>query len=165
VVFATLLTVFIALSIITPVYATAPTIPPRLRSLDKKHLRIRLLPPNSGPIIFGEGNSTYVCHGWATGPGDEISDHPKWSEMNSTQKKEFLKTASFNLTINGNPVKLRRFKWYNHSSDQMYIYFYAVFSPYYFTSPNSYDFEGFWYVEFDGVPYTYSSTKTIEPSS
>jgi len=88
---------------------------------------------------------------------------PTWSAMDSIQKTEFLSTANFELSIDGNPIELNRFQWYNQESDKMYVAYYAVFPPETFEVGNTYEFAGVWSIEINGFPYTYTETRTIAP--
>lgn len=148
---------------VTPVCAKKP--PKRLPILKRlsKYQRINLLSPL--PIEIFEDETAFVLHGWVTGGVEgEIPEWLFWSEMTGKQKNEYLKTASFELFIDGIPVELRRFKWYNHGLDGMYIVYYAVFPSHTFTAGSEYIFEGIWSVEFNDFEYTYTVLRTIIPS-
>jgi hypothetical protein len=123
--------VFMLVLSLTPVYAAPPTRLPILNKLTKYH-RVNLLrpyPPDPlQDIGVPIGDTTFVTHGWVTG-GELIIDpdtgepvlFPTWSEMTGKQKKEFLKTANFELSFDGTTIELQRFQWYDARSDGMYV--------------------------------------------
>jgi len=150
-----------AVLVVSPVFAVAPTGPPLRERLDARYHRINLLVPSG--LVFSESETTFVIHGWVTGPGDPISDHPYWSEMTPAQKVEFLKTARFELFINSNPIELRRFQWYDHGTDGMYVVYWTVFPSHTFTAGSEYIFEGIWSVEYNGDQYTHTEMGVIVP--
>ena len=151
-----------AVLVVSPVFAVASTRPPLLERLDARHHGINLFDPSA--FVFSESETTFVMHGWATGgPEGEIPEWLFWTEMTGEQKNEYLKTASFELFIDEIPVELRRFKWYNHESDGMYIVYYAVFPSHTFTAGSEYIFEGIWSVEYNGDQYTHTETGLIVP--
>lgn len=123
-------------------------------------------------LVFDEGQTAYVVHGWVTGPDPSPSgyDFPSWSEMTPAQQAEYLRTASFELSIDGEPVELKRFQWYDDSSDDMYVVYYAVFESGHF-SPDTYDFNAVWYSEHTPIhgdtleyPYPTIHEVTVTPT-
>ena len=151
-----------AVLVVSPVFAAPPTRPPLMERLDTRYHRINLLYDPSG-FVFSESETTFVMHGWITGPGYPIPDAPYWSEMTPAQKVEFLKTARFELFIDSNPIKLRRNQWYNHRTDVMYVLYWTVFPPYTFESGRTYEFRGVWSVEYNGDQYTHIEMGVIVP--
>ena len=139
------------LMMVAPVLAAAPTLPPRLGRLPG--LKINLY-PGLETLSFSSSEVTHVWHGWATG-GDTMDSVyvPFWSEMTPAQKVDFLKNARFELSVDGNPVKLNRIRWYDHSVDYMYTVFWVVFEAGTF-SEGTHTFSALWSLEFEGVLLT-----------
>lgn len=150
-----------AVLVVSPVFAVASTRPPLLERLDARHHGINLFDPSA--FVFSESETTFVMHGLLTGPGPLIPDHPYWSEMTPAQKVEFLKTARFELFIDSNPIKLRRYHWYNHRTDGMYVVYWTVFPPYTFEMGHAYVFEGVWSLEYNGDQYARTEMGVIVP--
>jgi len=151
-----------AVLVVSPVFAVAPTIPPLMERLDAKYHRINLLVPSG--FVFSESETTFVMHGWVTGgPEGEIPEWLFWSEMTPAQKVEFLKTACFELFIDSAPIELRRFQWYDHGIDGMYVVYWTVFPSHTFTAGSEYIFEGIWSVEYNGEQYTHTEMGVIVP--
>lgn len=150
-----------AVLVVSPVFAVPPTRPPLMERLDARYHSINLFDPSA--FVFSESETTFVMHGWSTGPGPATPDHPYWSEMTPAQKVEFLKTARFELFINSNPIELRRNHWYDHRTDGMYVVYWIVFPPYTFEMGQTYDFEGIWSLEYNGDQYTHTEMGVIAP--
>ena len=156
--------ILVALSLIalpafsTVVLAIAPVEPPLRTSLANRYFRINLIedyPDPTDEIIFDESEATFVMHGWMC--------DSSWSEMSAEEKREFLMTASLELTIDNVPVALNRNQWFDKTNDKMYITFWAKFPKYYFEAGETYLFNGDWYLEIDGVVNTLSETVDIIP--
>ena len=152
-----ILTIVVLSICISSVYTTAnqPTHPPLFDRLSKREntWRINVLtgrpyptPPSGqlNPVPIPVDVNTYVRHGWSS---------YLWNDMSREQRQEFLKTAIFELTVDGDPVKLHRNQWYGYNeitdSDEMWIIFWIEFKPYAF-SAGEHTFEGHWYQEVNG---------------
>jgi hypothetical protein len=130
---------------ITPVNAEMPL-------LNRLHGN-RIVPyPDGVEYTFSASEESYVAHGWDTRPPLYLNKNT-WLELNGTERAEFLNSAVFRLYIDGSPIKLKRYQWYNTENKQMYIRYYTQFDANYFESGMTYEFTGEWYCEVYGVPY------------
>lgn len=145
------------LALAMPVNAAPPARPPRVDAL--KGQRINLY-PGFETSSFSSGEETYVWHGWATGGTNEAGVYLGWSEMSSTQKVEFLKTALFELYVDGDPVELHRTQWHNQKTDAMYVLWWTTFDAGTFTV-GQHEFVGVWSCLVDGNLDTWDNTASI----
>lgn len=140
--FVQLLAILILFTVlISPVFAQTPL----RESLEEKgYSRVNLL--TGLPTEFNTGLAISISHGW-TSPAP-------WKDLAGPQKAEFVKTASFTLTIDDEPVKLRRYQWISTEDNQWKGYMYIVF---WITFPSNtfavddHTFDGVWSVYVNGV--------------
>ena len=116
--------------------------------------------PDGAEWTFSTSDTTYVMHGWVTGPGPGFPEHLHWSEMSGEQKNEFLRTASFELSINDEPVELRRYQYYDHATDGMSVLYYVVFPAHSFEL-GTYTFVGTWNLDFNSIPHHFETTVQV----
>jgi hypothetical protein len=107
--------------------------------------------PESGEYTISADEYAHVHHGWnSKGQYD-----PKiyWSEFSGREKAEFIRTSTFELTINDDPIKLSCARWLDMELDVFFVIYYIQFKPG-DLAPGTYTFSGTWYSEVNGEPYT-----------
>lgn len=92
----------------------------------------------------------HVHHGWNS--KGQYDPKINWSELSGREKGEFIRTSTFELSINDNPIKLHRAQWYNRELDISFVIYYIQFKPGDLT-PGIYSFSGTWYSEVYGEPF------------
>jgi hypothetical protein len=106
--------------------------------------------PPDGVYTISTDEYVHVHHGWnSLGQYD-----PKiyWSELSGRERAEFIKTSTFELTINGDPIKLSCARWFDMELDVCFVIYYIQFKPG-DLAPGTYTFSGTWYSEVYGEPY------------
>jgi hypothetical protein len=96
----------------------------------------------------------YIAHGMY---------YPDWKAIDPSEKSTFLQDskAGFELTIDGNPVKLRKWVHYNASTDIMSKAFYIQFDPGDFAAGDIVVFTGRWYWTPGPMPLDITWTVTV----
>lgn len=111
------------------------------------------------PPPFLEGNRINIMQGTSTAPADEPcyvihgwgTDVVPWKEFPPEWKKVLMSESSFSLSIDSEPVKLR--KWNHHYrefigyEDVMIVQFYVQFEANTFEADVEYVFTGSWIQE------------------
>ena len=138
--------------------ATRPEGHPRINALPGTKIGLY---PDYETESFSSSEETYVCHGMIIAEGPDVPYPGGWSDLTPAQKVEFLRTAMFELYVDGDPVRLHRTQWYNQESDSMDVWWYATFDPGAF-SEGSHIFYAYWYVLFDGNMYDLDNTVEID---
>lgn len=106
--------------------------------------------PGTRMNIYGQSEyeisadeTTHVWHGFRS------SEDRTWSDYTEEQKTEFLSTAQWRFTVDGEEVHLDHVLRYDEENDVMWSLFYRVFPPGYFSG--SHDLVGQWHYMEDGV--------------
>jgi hypothetical protein len=96
----------------------------------------------------------YVAHGWY---------YPDWKALDPVEKSAFLQDSKtgFELTIDGNPVKVRKWLHYNASTGIMSKAFYKQFNPDDFAAGDNVVFTGRWFQTTGPMPVDITWTVTV----
>ena len=96
---------------------------------------------SQGEYTLSADTTTNVWHGFKSKP---------WIEYNEEQKTEFLSTAQWRLTVDGDEIPLDHVFRYTEENDRMWSMYYRVFPPGYFKTGNHH-LVGEWHSMKDGV--------------
>jgi hypothetical protein len=89
------------------------------------------------PVTLSTDTPIFVIHGY-----DQVS----WKSLTKEQQKDFFEIYTFELYINDEPVKLKRWKHYYADDDSMKSGFYVQYKAGHF-EPGTYTFTGIWLPE------------------
>ena len=133
------------------VYCIGSTLEERVDSLNARmsepEIKFMKLPgerldiTSQGEYTLSADTTTNVWHGFKSKP---------WIEYNEEQKTEFLSTAQWRLTVDGDEIPLDHVFRYTEENDRMWSMYYRVFPPGYFKTGNHH-LVGEWHSMKDGV--------------